>query len=67
MYGTIRAHQEKKYPGRVVGTSLVNPDFAQYARSFGCIGEVVDSLDGLAEQLDRILAADRPALLEIRI
>jgi acetolactate synthase-1/2/3 large subunit len=67
MYGTIRAHQEKKYPGRVVGTSLVNPDFAQYARSFGCIGEVVDSLDGLDEQLDRILAADRPALLEIRI
>ncbi|MFF5988417.1 thiamine pyrophosphate-dependent enzyme [Prauserella flavalba] len=67
MYGTIRAHQEKKYPGRVVGTSLVNPDFAQYARSFGCVGEVVDSLEELDVQLDRFLAGQRPTLLEFRV
>ena len=34
MYGTIRMHQERHYPGRVVGTKLVNPDFAAFARSF---------------------------------
>ena len=39
MYGTIRMHQEKHYPERVVGTTLVNPDFAAYARSFGAHGE----------------------------
>jgi acetolactate synthase-1/2/3 large subunit len=67
MYGTIRGHQEKKYPGRVVGTSLVNPDFAQYARSFGCVGEVVNTVEELTEQLDQFLAGDRPTLLEIRV
>ena len=28
MYGTIRMHQEREYPGRVHGTELKNPDFA---------------------------------------
>ncbi len=27
MYGTIRMHQERRFPGRVVGTALKNPDF----------------------------------------
>ena len=35
MYGTIRMHQERHYPDRVVGTTLVNPDFVAFARSFG--------------------------------
>ncbi|HEX6744153.1 MAG TPA: thiamine pyrophosphate-binding protein, partial [Solirubrobacteraceae bacterium] len=33
MYGTIRMHQERHYPGRVVGTDLRNPDFVAYARA----------------------------------
>ena len=32
MFGTIRMHQERHYPGRVSGTDLVNPDFAALAR-----------------------------------
>ena len=42
MYGTIRMHQERQFPGRVVGTDLVNPDFGAYARSFGAHGETVE-------------------------
>ena len=42
MYGTIRMHQERHYPGRVSGTDLVNPDFARYAEAFGGHGEVVE-------------------------
>ena len=42
MYGTIRMHQERHYPGRVVGTDLRNPDFAAYARAFGAHGETVE-------------------------
>ncbi len=38
MYGTIRMHQEREYPGRVVATALKNPDFAAYARAFGGFG-----------------------------
>ena len=32
MYGTIRMHQERQYPGRVSGTDLLNPDFVALAR-----------------------------------
>ncbi len=46
MYGTIRMHQERHYPGRIVGTQLTNPDFAAYARAFGGHGErVTDTAD----------------------
>ena len=38
MYGTIRMHQERHFPGRVSGTDLANPDFAAFAESFGCFG-----------------------------
>src|SRR6185312_10911893 len=40
-YGTIRMHQERDYPGRVIGTDLNNPDFAAYARAFGGFGATV--------------------------
>ena len=67
MYGTIRMHQERDYPGRVVGTSLTNPDFAAYARSFGAFGELVERTADFAPALERALAAGGPALLELRV
>jgi hypothetical protein len=39
IYGTIRMHQEREYPGRVSGTGLTNPDFAALARAYGGHGE----------------------------
>ncbi len=67
MYGTIRMHQERNYPGRVVGTDLVNPDFATYARAFGAHGETVTETSQFADALERALTAGRPALLELKI
>lgn len=67
MYGTIRMHQEREYPGRVHGTSLVNPDFAQYARSFGAHGECVTATEEFAPAFERALAAGKPALIELQI
>jgi acetolactate synthase-1/2/3 large subunit len=67
MYGTIRMHQERNYPGRVVGTELVNPDFAAYARAFGAHGETVTETSQFADAFERALAAGRPALLELQI
>jgi len=67
MYGTIRMHQERHYPGRVVGTDLRNPDFAAYARAFGAHGEAVERTEDFAEALERALASGLPALLELRI
>jgi acetolactate synthase I/II/III large subunit len=66
MYGTISMHQERDYPGRVVGTDLVNPDFAAMARAFGAHGEVVEETAGFPDAFERALAAGRPALLELR-
>ena len=41
MYGTIRMHQEREYPGRISATALKNPDFAALARAYGGHGETV--------------------------
>ncbi len=67
MYGTIRMHQERNYPGRVSGTGLVNPDFAALARAYGGHGEIVERTDQFPAALERALAAGRPALVELRL
>ena len=54
------------HPGRVVGTDLVNPDFAAWAHAFGAYGEVVLRSEDFAAAFERALAQDRPALLELR-
>jgi acetolactate synthase-1/2/3 large subunit len=66
MYGTIRAHQERQYPERVVGTTLVNPDFAAYARAFGAHGETVERTSEFKPALERALAARKAAIIEVR-
>jgi acetolactate synthase-1/2/3 large subunit len=67
MYGTIRMHQERHFPGRVVGTDLVNPDFAAYARAFGAHGAVVERTEDFEAAFEEALGAGRPALLELRV
>jgi acetolactate synthase-1/2/3 large subunit len=67
MYGTIRMHQEREYPGRVVGTTLVNPDFAAYARSFGAAGFVVESGKDFAPALAEALALGKPSIIELKL
>ncbi len=67
MFGTIRMHQERDYPGREVATALRNPDFAAYAKSFGAYGEIIERSENFAPALDRALAAGKVAVLELRI
>jgi acetolactate synthase I/II/III large subunit len=67
MYGTIRMHQEREYPGRVSGTELANPDFAAYARAFGGHGETVERTADFAPAFQRALASGLPSILELRI
>jgi len=70
MFGTIRMHQEKTYPGRVSGTTLHNPDFAALARAYGAHGEIVektaDFAPALARALDHANGKHLPALIELR-
>jgi acetolactate synthase I/II/III large subunit len=60
-------HQERLYPGRVVGTDLVNPDFVAYAAAFGAHGETVARTDDFEDALERALGAGSPALIELRV
>ena len=63
MYGTIRMHQERDYPERVVGTTLKNPDFAAYAEAFGGRGERVETTEEFWPAFERAVAAKKPAIL----
>jgi acetolactate synthase-1/2/3 large subunit len=63
MYGTIRMHQERHYPGRVSATRLRNPDFAALGRDFGGFGERVERTEDFAPAFERALASGQPAIL----
>ena len=67
MYGTIRMHQERNYPGRVSGTELLNPDFAALAKAYGLHGEVVTTTSGFEPAFERCLEMSRPSLIEVRV
>ncbi len=67
MYGTIRMHQEREYPGRVSGTALRNPDFAALARSYGGHGESVTRTEEFAPAFERARASGLPAILHVTI
>ncbi|HEX5321830.1 MAG TPA: thiamine pyrophosphate-dependent enzyme, partial [Stellaceae bacterium] len=67
MYGTIRMHQERRFPGRVVGTALRNPDFAALATAYGCFGTAVSRTEEFAPAFEAAVAARRPAIIELRM
>ncbi len=69
MYGTIRMHQEREFPGREHGTGLVNPDFAKLAQAYGAFGAAAATTDQFGTALSQALAFIReqrlPALIEL--
>ena len=67
MYGTIRMHQEREYPDRVIGTDLTNPDFVAWARSFGAFAARVERTEEFPGAFEKALRAARVALVELRI
>ena len=67
MYGTIRMHQEREYPGRISATALKNPDFKAYAQAFGGHGERVERTEDFAPALARARASGLPSVLHCLI
>ncbi|MBV9414719.1 MAG: thiamine pyrophosphate-binding protein [Solirubrobacterales bacterium] len=65
MLATIRMHQERRFPARVIGTDLVNPDFAALARAYGVHGERVEHTEQFPGALTRAREAGGPALIEL--
>ncbi|NHO31723.1 thiamine pyrophosphate-binding protein [Acetobacter fallax] len=65
MLATIRMHQEQKFPGRISGTDLSNPDFVLFARSFGAHGERIERTEDFPAAFERARAAGKAALIEL--
>jgi acetolactate synthase I/II/III large subunit len=67
IYGTIRMHQEREYPGRVIATDLRNPDFAAYARAFGGFGVSVERTSDFPAAFKEAQASGKPAIIRLAI
>jgi acetolactate synthase-1/2/3 large subunit len=67
MYATIRMHQERQYPRRVIGTDLRNPDFPAVAHAYGAYGERVERTADFENAFERALESRKPAVLELPV
>jgi acetolactate synthase-1/2/3 large subunit len=67
MYGTIRMHQERRFPGRVSGTNLKNPDFTALARAYGAFSACVARTEEFAPAFEEAVASKRAAVIELRM
>jgi acetolactate synthase-1/2/3 large subunit len=66
-YGTIRMHQEREYPNRVVATELKNPDFAAYAKAFGGFGVLVEKTADFAAAFRACEKSGKPAIIHLKV
>ena len=67
IYGTIRMHQEREYPGRVIATKLHNPDFVAYALAFGGYGAVVEKTADFPAAFAAARASGKPSIIHLKI
>lgn len=67
MYGTIRMHQERKYPGRISGTELQNPDWVKLAEAYGGFGARVTRTSEFAAAFEAAEASGKPAIISVMI
>jgi acetolactate synthase-1/2/3 large subunit len=67
IYGTIRMHQERDYPGRVIATDLHNPDFVGYALAFGGYGAVVEKTADFPAAFAAARASGKPSIVHLKI
>jgi acetolactate synthase-1/2/3 large subunit len=65
-YGTIRMHQERHFPGRVIATDLANPNFAALAEACGLFAVTVEETAAFPAALEAAAAIGRPALIHLK-
>src|SRR4029077_2201339 len=66
MYGTIRMHQERRFPGRIVGTALKNPDFLTLARAYGVFGASVTRTEEFAPAFEEAATRRSATIIELK-
>lgn len=67
MYGTIRMHQQRHYPGRPSGTMMKNPDFAALAKAYGGFGATVTTTEAFGPALTAARESGLPAILHLKL
>ncbi len=67
LYGTIRMHQERDYPGRVVATQIKNPDFVAYAKAFGGFGVKVEKTADFPAAFAAARKSGKPAIICLKV
>jgi acetolactate synthase-1/2/3 large subunit len=67
LYGTIRMHQERDYPGRVIATELHNPDFTAYAKAFGGFGVRVEKTEDFPAAFAAARDSGKPSIVHLKI
>ena len=67
MLGASHNDQQQRFGGRVIGTRLHNPDFAQLAEAYGAVGVRLDSHEGLGDALRDALRTNLPVVIEVPI
>jgi acetolactate synthase I/II/III large subunit len=67
MYGTIRMHQEHRFPGRVIGTALNNPDFLALARAYGAFAASVSRTEDFAPAFEEAATRNGAAIIELKM
>jgi thiamine pyrophosphate-dependent acetolactate synthase large subunit-like protein len=65
LYGAIRMHQFRRFPGRISATRIEGPDMVTLAKSFGAYAERVESTDAFEAAFERAIGAGRMALLDL--
>jgi acetolactate synthase I/II/III large subunit len=65
-FGTIRMHQESRFPGRRIATELANPDFVALARAFGLAAWRVTETHEFGAALRAARQHPGPALIELQ-
>ena len=65
--GTIRMHQEARFPGRVIATELGATDLASVARGLGLGGYLVQDRSDFEPALRSALSSGRPSVIQVRM
>jgi acetolactate synthase-1/2/3 large subunit len=67
LYGTIRMHQEREYPGRIIASTLKNPDFVAYAKAFGGHGVLVEKTADFPAAFASAQGSGKPSIIHLKI
>ncbi len=67
IYGTIRMHQEREYPARVSGSSMVNQSFATLGAAYGYVGVRITCTEEFEPELVAALARAEGTLIEVML